>query len=77
MRKIAEKINNNDYKQKRNRSFRKALLSKLIENIEDGNLNKENKVKSVNPSRPEYKSPMNRQPYMEIDEMEAGTPNVW
>jgi hypothetical protein len=51
----------------------------LLENIESGQLN--NKEKRVDPSRPEYKSPIDRNTYnygyMESDEMEAGTPNVW
>lgn len=82
MLKIAQKEDTESYKNRRKRSFRKALLAKLVEDIKDGKSdNIENKSKEVNPSRPGYKSPLDRGTYnygyMESDEFEAGTPNVW
>lgn len=70
------------YALRRRKAMRRALLEKLIKQIENGEYsNLRSKIQNLAPSRQEYKSPLDRSSYnygyMESKEMEAGTPNIW
>jgi hypothetical protein len=67
----------NSIKSNKNRVYRKALLARLVSNINNGEFSN----MSYNPKQDEkYKSPAERSNYnygyMTSSEMEAGTPNV-
>ena len=73
-------------KEKRRRLLRKLLLKKLIRDVVSGKF--KNETSQVSPlqnehggGRVSYHSPQDRSSYnygyMEVDEMGAGTPNIW
>jgi len=79
-------MDSHSLKRRKARALRRALLAKLIKEIESGKFLSERVTPdSTYPlhtsQRREYQNPRDRDTYnygyMDIKEMEAGTPNVW